>query len=107
MTLAAAPVAQQHVAQASPAKANGKPDWDAISVGKCQFGFLQAYIQSGKTIEEAKLQVVNAKKLAELVVLGHTTGEDKPAQPQPAKTEDEDMPPMPEDDEVDVSSIPF
>lgn len=45
-------------------------DWDQIAVGKCQTQFLAAYIQSGKTIEDAKLQVVKARKLAELVVYG-------------------------------------
>lgn len=39
-------------------------------ISKCQSIFLAAYIQSGKTFEEAKVQVVSAKRLAELVVYG-------------------------------------
>lgn len=54
-----------------PTKEQEPTDWDKIAVGKCQTVFLQAYIQSGKTLQEAKLQVVEARKLAELVVYGH------------------------------------
>ena len=46
------------------------PDWDNIAVGKCQTVFLQAYIQAGHTLQEAKLQVTQARQLAELVVFG-------------------------------------
>jgi hypothetical protein len=45
-------------------------DWDQIAVGKCQTAFLAAYLQAGNTFADAKLQVINARKLAELVVYG-------------------------------------
>jgi len=45
-------------------------DWDEIAVGKCQSLFIAAYLQSGKTFADAKLQVVQARQLAELVVYG-------------------------------------
>lgn len=45
-------------------------DWDEIAVGKCQTNFLAAYIQSGKSFSEAKLQVTQARQLAEMVVYG-------------------------------------
>ena len=64
-------------AQQAPPKANSyikdettAPDWQEINIGKCQFGFLQAYIQSGKTFAETLLQVQQARRLAELVVKG-------------------------------------
>jgi len=47
-------------------------DWDEIAVGKCQSLFIAAYLQSGKSFSEAKLQVTQARQLAELVVYGHT-----------------------------------
>jgi hypothetical protein len=46
-------------------------DFDKEAVGKCQSLFLQAYLQAGHTFGEAKLQVTQAKKLAEMVVYGH------------------------------------
>lgn len=58
-------------------------DWDKIAVGKCQTVFLQAYIQSGKTLQEAKLQVVEARKLAELVVYGTQQPQDEAPLPEP------------------------
>ncbi len=53
-------------------------NWDEIAVGKCQTAFLAAYIQSGKTISDAKLQATQARQLAELVVYGtqKTAGEE-------------------------------
>jgi len=53
-------------------------DWDNIAVGKCQTAFLAAYIQAGNTFADAKLQVVPARKLAELVVYGTQQPEDLP-----------------------------
>jgi hypothetical protein len=55
-------------------------DWDQIAVGKCQTAFLAAYLQAGNTFADAKLQAVQARKLAELVVYGTqvTTAEDLP-----------------------------
>lgn len=55
-------------------------DWDQIAVGKCQTAFLAAYLQAGNTFADAKLQAINARKLAELVVYGTqvTTAEDLP-----------------------------
>ena len=46
--------------------------WDEIAVGKCQTAFLAAFIQSGHSIQDAKLQAVAARRLAEVVVYGHT-----------------------------------
>jgi len=45
-------------------------DWDEIAVGKCQTAFLAAFLQAGNTFADAKLQVTQARKLAELVVYG-------------------------------------
>ncbi len=57
---------------------NGK-SWDDIAVGKCQFGFLVAYIEAGHSFEETKLQVIPALHLAELTVYGtQRTTEDLP-----------------------------
>ena len=60
--------------QSTPQRANiassGARDYDKEAVGKCQYGFLEAYIRSGHSFQEAKLQVVVARKLAELVVYG-------------------------------------
>lgn len=60
----------------------GKPerDFEKEAVGKCQYGFLEAYIRSGHSFQEAKLQVIPARKLAELVVYGtqQTTTEELP-----------------------------
>lgn len=72
-------------------------DWDEIAVGKCQTNFLSAYIQSGKTFSEAKLQVTQARQLAEMVVYGERkevkiTGVDEP---------------LPEDTGVNADNIPF
>lgn len=65
-----------------------KPDWDEIAVGKVQSLFLQAFIQSGKTFSEAKLQVTQARQLAELVVYGQQkSGTDEPLpEPPPEET---------------------
>lgn len=62
-------------------------DWDKIAVGKCQTAFLAAYIQSGKTISEAKLQAVAARQLAEIVVYG-TQGKDEPLPEPPPDVQD-------------------
>lgn len=51
-------------------EANKDTNWDEIAVGKCQSLFIAAYLQSGKTFADAKLQVVQARQLAELVVYG-------------------------------------
>lgn len=73
-------------------------NWDEIAIGKCQTVFLAAFLQSGKTFSDAKLQVVAARQLAELVVNGTQA---------PAKQQAEEEP-LPEDPgEVDPSSIPF
>jgi hypothetical protein len=53
-------------------QANSSRDFDKENVGKCQSLFLAAYIQAGHTIVETKLQVIQAKKLAEMVVYGHS-----------------------------------
>lgn len=45
-------------------------DFNKEAVGKCQSLFLAAYLQAANTFDDAKLQVTNAKKLAELVVYG-------------------------------------
>ena len=76
------------------------PDWDNIAVGKCQTVFLQAYIQSGKSFADAKLQVTQARQLAELVVFGE--------QKTIPTAQVQDQEPLPsEPQEVDVNSIPF
>jgi hypothetical protein len=56
----------------APVRSQGKPetDWDQIAIGKCQTVFLAAYLQAGNTFVDAKLQAVQARKLAELVVYG-------------------------------------
>lgn len=82
-------------------------DWDEIAVGKCQTVFLAAFIQSGKTISEAKLQVTMARQLAELVVYGtqkqvQTYGADEVPLPEVPLPEA-----PPEVPEVDVENIPF
>lgn len=53
-----------------PIQSTKETDWDKIAVGKCQTAFLAAYIQSGKSIEDAKLVAGSARKLAEIVVYG-------------------------------------
>ncbi len=54
----------------TPTKEQEPTDWDEIAVGKCQSLFIAAFLQSGKTFSEAKLQVTQARQLAELVVYG-------------------------------------
>ena len=73
-------------------------NWDEIAVGKTQSLFLAAFIQSGKSFSEAKLQVTQARQLAELVVYGtqKTVQSEIPLPEAP-----------PEQDEPDVSQIPF
>lgn len=78
-----------------PIAPDKQTDWDKIAVGKCQTVFLQALIQSGKTISEAKLQAVAARQLAELVVYG-TQKTDQTTDPIP------EPPP-----EVTGENIPF
>ncbi len=68
----------------SPVSEDKQTDWDKIAVGKVQSLFLQAYLQSGKTFSEAKLQVIPARQLAELVVYGQQTG--KADEPLPTET---------------------
>ena len=75
-------------------KAEKDTDWDEIAVGKCQTNFLAAYIQSGKSISDAKLQVIPARQLAELVVYGSQKSAIQ-ALPEP--------PPA----EISVDEIPF
>lgn len=76
------------------AKKEPQTDWDEIAVGKCQTAFLSAYISSGKTISEAKLQVVATRQLAELVVYGTQ---------QTTETTTEPV----QNDPIDVEDIPF
>lgn len=57
-------------APGAPQSVSSGRDFDKEAVGKCQSLFLQAYIQSGHTFAEAKLQLTQAKKLAEMVVYG-------------------------------------
>jgi hypothetical protein len=61
--------------------------WNKKAVGKCQTLFLQAYIQSGKTISDAKLQVIPARQLAELVVYGVQQA----SEPLPQETPEPEM----------------
>jgi hypothetical protein len=56
-------------------QSSGETDWDSIAVGKCQTAFLSAYIQSGKSMSDAMLQVTAARRLAEKVVYGQTVTE--------------------------------
>ncbi len=64
-------------------------DWDEIAVGKCQTAFLAAFLQAGNTFADAKLQVTQARKLAELVVYGQQLPQRDPI-PEP---EEEDSDP--------------
>ncbi len=50
------------------AKSSTERNFDEENVGKCQSLFLAAYIQSGKSIADAKTMTVEARRLAELVV---------------------------------------
>jgi hypothetical protein len=70
-------------------------DFDKEAVGKCQTLFLQAFIQSGNSFADAKLQVTQARQLAELVVFG--TQQEKAPGPQ--------VEPLPE--EEPLPEIPF
>jgi len=94
-------VGQKVVQQPKPApKANTyvpneeKPNWDNIAVGKVQSLFLQAFIQSGKTFSEAKLQVTQARQLAELVVFGEQKSQVQNQEPLPTIQQEE--PPLPD-----------
>jgi hypothetical protein len=51
-------------------KEEKETDWTGIAIGKTQSLFLAAYIQSGKSFQDALLQVTQARRLAELVVAG-------------------------------------
>ncbi len=55
-------------------------DWQGIAIGKTQSLFLAAFIQAGGTFADAKLQVTQARQLAELVVNGtqETKSDDEP-----------------------------
>lgn len=100
--------AQPVKTQPQPAKENTyhkeekETDWDKIAVGKCQTVFLEAYISAGHTFEEAKLQVFQARKLAELVVYGtQQTKEEEPFVPAELPTQ------QIMEEEVNVADIPF
>lgn len=82
-------------------------DWDKIAVGKCQTVFLQAFIQSGHSFSEAKLQVTQARQLAELVVYGTQTRtpDQTSTEAEYARTDQEPMPT--EQGEIDVNQISF
>jgi len=80
-------------------------NWDEIAVGKCQTVFLQAFIQSGKSFSDAKLQVAAARQLAELVVYGS-----QQTKPEPPEQEDYTPlhePPQDNGEYVDGDYIPF
>jgi hypothetical protein len=88
------PVAKQAAPQAQTyhtEEPKGR-DFDKEAVGKCQTLFLQAFIQGGKSFSEAKLQVTQARQLAELVVYG---------------TQQEEEPLPQEQGDIDPSKIPF
>jgi len=70
-------------------KTEGETDWDNIAVGKCQTAFLAAYLQAGNSFEDAKLKAAQARKLAEIVVYGHSQAE--PAEAAAAKRLEEEM----------------
>ena len=81
-------------------EADNSPDWDNIAVGKCQTVFLQAYIQAGHSFSEAKLQAVQARQLAELVVHGQQKTEENRRTPS--------EPPLGEaPPEIDENNPPF
>jgi hypothetical protein len=67
-------------------------DWDQIAVGKCQTAFLAAYLQAGNTFADTKLQVTQARRLAELVVYG---------------TQQEELPTITQDDDPAGEHNPF
>lgn len=97
------PKAQNSVPRASQSVTEGSRDFKEEAVGKCQTLFLQAYIQAGNSIQDAKLQVVPARKLAELVVYG--TQQELPTITQEDDPAGEFNPMV--NDEVDVENIPF
>lgn len=72
-----APLTETHDTAASVASSR---DFDKEAVGKCQSLFLQAFIQSGHSFSEAKLQSGQARRLAEIVVFGHTITPEEPPQ---------------------------
>lgn len=74
-------------------------DFDKENVGKCMSLFLQAYLQAGNTFSDAMLQVGQAKKLAEVVVYGHSQKED--IAPDIQETADQMA------GEISVEDIPF
>lgn len=59
-----------HEPKYEPTREPTSRNYNEENVGKCQSLFLAAYIQSGKSIQDTKLQVVPARQLAELVVYG-------------------------------------
>lgn len=81
-----------------------KIDWDELAVGKCQSLFLAAYIESGHTFNETILQAGLAKKLAEMVVYGHSVSE-LPKETMPVAKLSEDG--FIRTEEVSVEDIPF
>ena len=81
-------------------------DFDKENVGKCQSLFLQAYIQAGHSLSETMLQVMQAKRLAEAVVYGHTETVAPDIQ-EAAERMSEELPTIQRDDDISVEDIPF
>lgn len=76
-------------------------DWDEIAVGKCQTAFLAAFLQAGNTFQDTKLQVTQARKLAELVVYGQQLPQRDPLPDDPTNGQhngfvNDDEPPLEE-----------
>ena len=76
-------------------------DWDEIAVGKCQTAFLAAFLQAGNTFADTKLQVTQARKLAELVVYGQQLPQRDPIPDDPTNGQhngfvNDDEPPLEE-----------
>jgi hypothetical protein len=76
----------------APRGSQNNTDWDQIAVGKCQTAFLAAYLQAGNSFADAKLQVIPARKLAELVVY---------------RTQQEELPTITQDDDPAREHNPF
>lgn len=98
------PEANKGQSVASDSGAVGR-DFDKEAVGKCQSLFLQAYIQAGHSFSEAKLQVIQAKKLAEMVVFGFSETVAPDIQ-ETAEQIAQELPAIQQDD-IDVEGIPF
>lgn len=80
-------------------------DWDSIAVGKCQTAFLSAYIQSGKSISDAMLQVTQARRLAEKVVYAKTEQEEPPVIQQEVMRNDGRL--ASTEEEISIEDLPF